>query len=795
MITPARKASTGRDDRGAVWNTASPGRSNAVRNARVAVDVTLPDVSVDLAVAMLVIVLHRRLDQEDIHLGGAYGPRTVTVAGRTVAEVLAAVGAVEKTPDAQPRADLSVVGKADDATGALSAVLPTGGDVAGAVLVSDGSRDADELREVAAQWAAAAASAQVSPLADIATVTLTDPASLDLIAVFDGDGEPAEPARAVHLVVADRARERPEATAVVWRGGSITHRQLDRAANAFATCLRAAGAGPDTLVAIVAERGPELIVALLAVLRCGAAYTCLEVDLPRARRKALLADSRPVVVVATPGMDEPLPLGTSRVDLPALETLLDPASWDVADVLVEVPADALAYLSYTSGSTGAPKGACVPHRAVSRLVRGADWIQLDADDVVLQLAPVAFDASTFEIWGALAAGARVAVHPAGTVELDQLAETVTGLGVTVAWLTAGLFHQMVTGFPEAFAGLRHVLAGGDVVNPQQVSTVLERNPGLTFTNGYGPTENTTFTTCWTSTASPTGTTVPIGRPVNGTRVHVLDAALKPVPPGVAGDLYAAGAGLAQGYLRQPGATAARFVPEPRGSHGSRMYRTGDRARWRRDGSLEFLGREDHQLKIQGYRVEPGEVEAALGAHPDVGQAVVIGIRDAGRTRLLAYATAAYPDDDDPVELERRLRAELREELPAHMVPWAVIVVDGFPLTANGKVDRTALPAARRAPRPLSDPYLAPSGATEKLIAAEWGDLLGIEPIGADDDFFALGGHSLIAAELLSRLGQRFGVEISARTLYLRPTVAELADALDHPIAATAAPAPTQGALS
>jgi amino acid adenylation domain-containing protein len=744
---------------------------------------TLPTAPVAETLAALAAVLHRRREQEIVRVAHDGSTHELAPDGTTFRELTEQVRACTADPDpARSEVDASVGFGSVPPLASLRVTLHPGAGATTGVLTYEPARhDAIEVGQLADQWAVALADGVAVPRRPVAVLTLAGDRDRELLCAWSGSGIAAEPARAVHLLVGDRVRENPDAVAVTWDGGELSYGGLDRAANTLAAALIAAGAGPERLVALVAERSPELIVGLLAVLKTGAAYTCIEPDVPSPRMQGLLADSGAVLVLVQDhlhpvvGHGGVLPAGAVVIGLSPPQPgrgAPDPV------VAVAVPVDAPAYLSYTSGSTGRPKGAVVPHRAVARLVRGPEWLDHGRDDRFLQLAPLAFDASTLEVWAPLTAGGRIVLHPPGPVDLDALARTLVDHRVTLAWLTAGLFHQMVTAHPEAFAGVRQVLAGGDVVSAPHVARLLAAHPGLRFTNGYGPTENTTFTACWTSDVAPVGSSVPIGRPVTGTRVLVLDPDLAPVPAGVPGELYAAGAGLARGYLDRPAATAERFLPEPGGVPGARMYRTGDRARWNADGTLEFLGRADRQLKVQGYRVEPGEIEATLGRHPDVGQAVVVAQADGPHgKRLLAYVTATNPEDDDPVELARRLRSALREELPAHMVPWAVVALPQLPLTRNGKVDRDALPAARRTARSLGEPYAAPSDAVQSAIAEEWGDLLGIEPVGVDDDFFALGGHSLVAAELLTRLGRRFGIEIAARTLYLRPTVAELAEAV------------------
>ncbi|OCC13532.1 non-ribosomal peptide synthetase [Streptomyces sp. PTY087I2] len=619
----------------------------------------------------------------------------------------------------------------------------------------------------------------------VSVLPLLPPDELAEVMSLAGSGVAPVAPRPVHVLVQERAESSPDAVAVTCGDASLTYRGLVRAADALAARLRLAGAGPDQVVGIVAERSLRLVVALLAVLKTGAAYAAFEPDLPAPRLRAQLTAAGARLVLAADG---------SAVS-PGLDVTVLPLSPTDGEheagppVCVRVPPAAAAYVGFTSGSTGEPKPICVPHTAVARLVVEPDWAEFRPTDTFVHLAPMAFDASTLEVWAPLVNGARLVVHPPGRLSVEALAATLVDEGVTVAWMTAGLFHRMVGRQLGAFAGLRHVLAGGDVISAGHVRRLLGTHPHLLFTNGYGPTENTTFTTCWTSREPAAGNTVPLGRPISGTRVLVLDPELNPVPVGVPGELYAGGDGLARGYLGRPAATAERFVPDPFAPvPGARLYRTGDLVRRLADGTLEFLGRADRQLKVRGYRVEPGEIETLLDSHEDVRQAVVIGQDDgSGGKRLLAYVTAVRPGDDSPAELGRRLREWLRGEVPGYLVPWAVLPLPELPLNRNGKVDRAALPAARRAPRTLVAEYTAPRTPTEAAVAEEWADLLSVEPVGVDDDFFELGGHSLIAADLLTRLQERFSVDLPARTLYLRPTVAELAEELREQQAPAPAP--------
>ncbi|MFA6229093.1 MAG: amino acid adenylation domain-containing protein [Rhodanobacter sp.] len=569
------------------------------------------------------------------------------------------------------------------------------------------------------------------------------------------------------------AATRAQAIAVVDAAGSLSYAELDRRAGRLAARLRRAGVAQGDVVGVMLERSAAAIVTILAILKAGAAYLPLDRAHPPERLAFALENASVAVVVLDPTHGEPpLPASVQRM-APDEEVAGLPSDDEIAVPADAVDGDALAYVMYTSGSTGTPKGVAIRQRSVIHLVCGVGYVTLGPETRMLHAAPLGFDASTFEIWGALLNGGRVVVHDEPMPTGAGLAHAIVSQDISTAWLTSSLFNAVIDEDPRHLSGVDELLIGGEALSVDHVRRALSALPQMTIINGYGPTECTTFTCTYRipHDLPEAARSIPIGRPIADTQVYVLNRRQQLVPIGVVGELYVAGAGVARGYLGRPELSAERFVRNPFTIGDERMYRTGDLVRWLPAGMLDFVGRRDSQVKIRGYRIETGEVEAALARHPGV-RACAVVLRDdppLGK-RLVAYVVAADASATAP-----HLRAHLAASLPEFMVPTAYVPMDVLPVTANGKLDRNALPPPGSARPELVDAYEAATTAPEKGLCEAFAAILGLDRVGRRDNFFALGGSSLLAVRLVNELRRAGHPELSVLDFFRDPTPIALAD--------------------
>ncbi|MCO7241436.1 non-ribosomal peptide synthetase [Halomonas sp. Ps84H-12] len=606
------------------------------------------------------------------------------------------------------------------------------------------------------------------PETQLTTIELPDNAEKALLLDWGSRAATDSPVEPIHHLIERQAAATPEATALVFEDQSLNYTELNTRANQLAHYLIGLGVKPETRVGIAVERSIEMVVGLLAILKAGGAYVPLDPDYPSDRLTYMVKDSGIELLLTQQHLCDALPVadGLNVIDLDRLEV----AHHAPTNPNVALHGESLAYVIYTSGSTGRPKGAANRHHALTNRLQ---WMQeaygLTADDAVLQKTPFSFDVSVWEFFWPLIQGARLVMAPPGAHrEPSQLVELIRTHDITTLHFVPSMLQAFLAhGEVEACTSLTRMVCSGEALPAELQNQVFARLPQVALYNLYGPTEAAIDVTHWTCQDDGRNQ-VAIGQPIAGIRTYVLDGDLNLAPPGVAGELYLGGIGLARGYLHRPDLTAERFVADPF-AQGERLYRTGDLVRWREDGQLEYLGRLDHQVKIRGLRIELGEIEAELLSQPEVREAVVVTQEGPGGSRLVAYVV---PQADSELDTSS-LREVLGQRLPDYMVPGVVVTLDALPLNANGKVDRKALPEPDLA---SSSQYEPPQGEVEAALAKVWSEVLGVEQVGRHDNFFELGGHSLLALKVLEQMRHQ-GLKAQVRTLFQCPELAAFARAL------------------
>jgi aspartate racemase len=585
-----------------------------------------------------------------------------------------------------------------------------------------------------------------------------------------------------------QATQTPDAVALLFAGRQMTYGELNERANQLAHYLRQKGVGPEVPVGVLYERSCEMVTALLAILKAGGAYVPLDPHAPAERVAFQVEDLQIRTVLAQEHLVERHPAFAPLSILPDKEAAVIEQQ-SVENPVLQTTPDSLAYVVYTSGSTGLPKGVLVPQRGIVRLVKGANYVTISPQDVFLQMATTTFDAATFEIWGSLLNGASLAILPPQLPSAAELGQALRDHSVTICFLTTALFHQLVEDQLSALTSLRQLLVGGEVLSAAHASRALDALPNCRLANVYGPTENTTFSSFYPLTPDNVqARSIPIGKPISNTRLYVLNDDHQLCPVGVPGELHVGGDGLARGYANRPELNEEKFVTSAL-LEGERLYRTGDLVRWLPDGNLEFLGRLDDQVKIRGFRIELGEVETVLLQHPDIREAIVVAREDTpGERRLAAYVVLEKASlSSGANDWEPSVRRFLKDKLPDYMLPAAYVQMSELPLNRNGKRDRSALPAPDPARRETGAEYAAPRTERERMILRLWQELLQVETIGIHDNFFDLNGHSLLLIKMHQRLEEMFQIKIPVVELFRNPTI----DALQRYLQpeATSEPAP------
>lgn len=605
-------------------------------------------------------------------------------------------------------------------------------------------------------------------------IDLLEPADRLRVLEWSGPGVRASGATVPELFEA-QARHRPDAVALVEDDRQISYAQLNAQANRLAHLLMRRKLGPGDIVGVALPRSVEQVTALLGIMKAGAAYLAVDLSLSSTWVSSMIADAGPAAVLTTPGTAEPWRSGVplTLFDSEIVGELAGCPTTNPCDALRTSPLgpETTAYIMYTSGSTGTPKGCVVPHRGIPGFMTNVDYAPFDEHQVWLQHSSVSWDALTLELWSALAMGGRSVLYDGNVLDLHHLQEVIRCNGITTMWITSSLFNLITDAAPDVLRPLQCVFTGGETLSAVHVRRALAALKTIRLVNGYGPCECTVFACCSRiEEVSAAQSTVPIGRPVGDRRVFILDRDLQPTPIGVPGEICIGGPAVPHAYLNLPGLTAARLVPDPAAPPGNRMFRTGDMARWRPDGSIDFLGRVDNQVKIRGCRVELGEIEVALRSDPQVREAVVTMQGGGEDKQLVGYVTTAGESTVGEVDGGQAVRDRLREQLPEYMVPAAVVVLPQLPLTEHGKLDRESLPALAVD----TAAYRPAQSSEEGLLCTLFAEVLETERVGVEDNFFSLGGHSLLGVRLLNRIKDRVGVTLPMRALFECPTPTQLA---------------------
>jgi amino acid adenylation domain-containing protein len=583
----------------------------------------------------------------------------------------------------------------------------------------------------------------------------------------------------LHQLFEAQVERTPDAVAIRSNESQVSYRELNRRANQVAHVLRAAGIKPDTLIGLYIERSVEMVIGVLGILKAGGAYLPLDPAYPQSRLTYMLSDAKAPIILTQRTLQTKLPETTSRII--CLDEKSNFSEQNDENLTNVNNAEDLAYVIYTSGSTGQPKGSAIVHRGVSRLVINTNYVQLNSSDVMAQVSNISFDAATFELWGALLNGAQLAIIEKDIALSPQdFAEQLRTQKITTMFLTTALFNLLSREVPTAFATLKTLIIGGDACDPSCCREVLKNGAPERLLNGYGPTESTTFA-IWHHIKNVGEGSIPVGRPIAQTTIFILDRYMNPVPVGVPGEIYIGGDGLAREYLNQPEMTEERFqvlgVRCQGASHTrhltpeTSLYKTGDIARYLPDGTIEFIGRKDHQVKLRGFRIELGEIENVLLTHPEIREVVLLVDVNKGDKKLVAYYIAAATLSVS------ELREFLKQRLPDYMIPSAWVRMEQFPLTPNGKIDRKKLPSADQLVTESNQELIAAKDELEVRLIKIWEEVLGVHPIGVRDNFFELGGHSLIAVRLFSAIQQAFGKQLPLAVLFQSPTIEHLAKLL------------------